>query len=145
MVKELSQFLKIPQKTIYYWFSENGKVPAQHCIAIEEFTKGKLTRYEMRPDVFGKQPHQIFPTLVSLNDLTLYLESINKPLSDFTSNLFPANVDKNQQPYYYTAEVLDLLFGKTEEDEQREHENIQSLKMGDELLQNSANNTENNY
>lgn len=32
------------------------KVPANRCLAIEEATAGKVTRYQLRPDVFGDAP-----------------------------------------------------------------------------------------
>lgn len=31
--------------------------PAHHCLAIEEATGGKVTRYQLRPDVFGPAPN----------------------------------------------------------------------------------------
>jgi DNA-binding transcriptional regulator YdaS (Cro superfamily) len=34
------------------------QIPPQHCITIEEATGGKVTRYELRPDVFGPAPMQ---------------------------------------------------------------------------------------
>ena len=36
----------------------NGRkpVPASRAIAIEEATGGSVTRYDLRPDVFGKKP-----------------------------------------------------------------------------------------
>lgn len=33
-----------------------GKVPARHCIAIESAAGGAVTRYDLRPDVFGNGP-----------------------------------------------------------------------------------------
>lgn len=38
---------------IYYWLKNT--VPAKRCIAIEQATGGKVTRYDLRPDVFGKR------------------------------------------------------------------------------------------
>ncbi|GGD58015.1 YdaS family helix-turn-helix protein [Pseudoxanthomonas indica] len=32
------------------------KAPAKHCVAIEEATGGVVTRYDLRPDVFGSAP-----------------------------------------------------------------------------------------
>lgn len=31
------------------------QVPADRCIAIESATEGRVTRHDLRPDVFGKQ------------------------------------------------------------------------------------------
>ena len=33
-----------------------GRVPPERCLAIEKATGGKVTRYELRPDVFGDPP-----------------------------------------------------------------------------------------
>lgn len=32
------------------------RVPAEYCRAIEKATEGALTRYQLRPDVFGAAP-----------------------------------------------------------------------------------------
>jgi DNA-binding transcriptional regulator YdaS (Cro superfamily) len=32
------------------------QVPAERCVAIEAATGGKVTRYELRPDIFGGAP-----------------------------------------------------------------------------------------
>lgn len=34
----------------------NRGVPAERCLAIEEVTKGTVSRYDLRPDVFGPAP-----------------------------------------------------------------------------------------
>lgn len=47
----------VKQAHVWYWLnSENGVVPAEHCIAIEQATGGAVTRHELRPDVFGPAP-----------------------------------------------------------------------------------------
>jgi DNA-binding transcriptional regulator YdaS (Cro superfamily) len=33
-----------------------GQVPAERCLAVEAATGGAVTRYDLRPDVFGKAP-----------------------------------------------------------------------------------------
>ncbi len=35
-----------------------GRAPANQCIAIEAATKGAVTRYDLRPDVFGDHPNE---------------------------------------------------------------------------------------
>lgn len=35
------------------------RIPPNHCIAIETATGGKVTRYDLRPDVFGPAPTPI--------------------------------------------------------------------------------------
>lgn len=39
---------------IYHWL--NSRVPAERCQAIEDVTAGEVTRYQLRPDVFGDAP-----------------------------------------------------------------------------------------
>lgn len=44
----------VKQAHVWYWLNTPGaKVPAEHCAAIEHATEGKITREELRPDVFG--------------------------------------------------------------------------------------------
>lgn len=53
----LAAALNIKQQHVWNWINRSGgKVPAEHCRAIEEATGGKVTRYELRPDVFGPEP-----------------------------------------------------------------------------------------
>lgn len=35
---------------------KTGRVPAERCLPIERITNGAVTRYELRPDVFGESP-----------------------------------------------------------------------------------------
>ena len=51
---ELAEACGQPRQAVDRW-RRTGKVPAHHCIPIEVATKGAVTRYELRPDVFGKQ------------------------------------------------------------------------------------------
>ena len=51
---ELAQKLGLKsQGTISQWVTGRRPLPAIHCRKIEELTDGKVTRYELRPDVFG--------------------------------------------------------------------------------------------
>lgn len=50
LAKKLGLF---PQH-VHNWKSRG--VPAQRCIDIEQATEGAVTRYELRPDVFGDKP-----------------------------------------------------------------------------------------
>lgn len=44
----------IQQGHVWYWLREKGgEVPAEHCAAIERATDGKVTRQDLRPDIFG--------------------------------------------------------------------------------------------
>ena len=51
----LAAILGIKSPSISEW-RKRGKVPADRCIAIERATNGAVTRYELRPDVFGTKP-----------------------------------------------------------------------------------------
>jgi hypothetical protein len=48
---------RIYQSHVSKWLREtkNG-LPAEYCIAIEQATNGTVTRYMLRPDVFGTIP-----------------------------------------------------------------------------------------
>jgi DNA-binding transcriptional regulator YdaS (Cro superfamily) len=43
------------QQTVWNW-AKRGVPPADQCPAIEAAVDGKVTRYELRPDVFGNPP-----------------------------------------------------------------------------------------
>lgn len=47
----LARSLEVLPQHINNW--KKRGVPADRCIAIEEATQGKVTRYDLRPDVFG--------------------------------------------------------------------------------------------
>jgi DNA-binding transcriptional regulator YdaS (Cro superfamily) len=44
----------VKQGHVWYWLhAKDGQVPAEYCQAIEAATGGRVTRFELRPDVFG--------------------------------------------------------------------------------------------
>lgn len=45
---------KVRTGHIYHWL--RNTVPAERCLAIEQATGGKVTRHDLRPDVFGTSP-----------------------------------------------------------------------------------------
>lgn len=45
----------VKQQHVWRWVRA-GRVPAEYALAIETATGGKVTRYELRPDVFGPAP-----------------------------------------------------------------------------------------
>lgn len=53
---KLAALLGKQQGHVGKWLHRDRKVPAEMCIAIERATGGKVTRYELRPDVFGDPP-----------------------------------------------------------------------------------------
>lgn len=52
---ELARRLNVIPSVIGNWRMRE-QVPAERCIDVENATKGKVTRYELRPDVFGHAP-----------------------------------------------------------------------------------------
>lgn len=44
------------QAHVWNWLNRDKTVPADQCIPIETATDGEVSRYELRPDVFGKAP-----------------------------------------------------------------------------------------
>ena len=51
----LADMLGIRSPSIAGW-KTTGSVPANRCRSIEHLTGGKVTRYDLRPDVFGPDP-----------------------------------------------------------------------------------------
>lgn len=51
---ELARLVGVRPQAVDKWL--RGRAPAERCRAIEEATGGAVTRYELRPDVFGKAP-----------------------------------------------------------------------------------------
>lgn len=49
----LASRLGVTPVLVHQWAQSKRKVPAERCLAIEEASKGDVTRYELRPDVFG--------------------------------------------------------------------------------------------
>lgn len=46
---------RISPQAVHKW-TISGAVPAERVLAIEAATKGKVSRYDLRPDVFGSPP-----------------------------------------------------------------------------------------
>lgn len=44
--------LEISQAAVSKW----PRVPAERVLSVERLTQGQMSRYEMRPDVYGDQP-----------------------------------------------------------------------------------------
>lgn len=51
----LARRLSISTQAVHLWLRKN-QVPAERCRQIEASTNGQITRYELRPDVFGEPP-----------------------------------------------------------------------------------------
>ncbi|WP_411393486.1 transcriptional regulator [Xylella fastidiosa] len=55
-VNALAASLGVRQSAISNWRAR-GRVPAERCIVIERVTNGAVSRYQLRPDIFGT-PHK---------------------------------------------------------------------------------------
>lgn len=51
----LAKRLHVRQSVVSNWLLR-GSIPADRCIPVEEAIDGAVTRYELRPDVFGDAP-----------------------------------------------------------------------------------------
>lgn len=51
----LAKALGVSPQAVWKW-QRSGRVPAERCIAIESATDGRVTRYALRPDVYGPAP-----------------------------------------------------------------------------------------
>jgi len=49
----MANALSESQQTVSYWVRA-GRAPERACIPIERATEGAVTRYALRPDVFGR-------------------------------------------------------------------------------------------
>ena len=56
----LARQLGINPQSVQLWVKDK-KVPAKRCIKIEELTGGKLTRYQLNPEIFGEDKNIIPP------------------------------------------------------------------------------------
>lgn len=52
--KELASLIGVRPNVVWNWVSRE-KVPADKVLDIERALNGAVTRYELRPDVFGKR------------------------------------------------------------------------------------------
>jgi DNA-binding transcriptional regulator YdaS (Cro superfamily) len=51
-ISSLASFCEVSPPAVFKWIEKN-RAPADRCIQIEKATKGKITRYQLRPDDFG--------------------------------------------------------------------------------------------
>ena len=47
----IAKYCKVSKQAVYQWIREG--VPAKRCKQIEELTDGKITRINLRPDIFS--------------------------------------------------------------------------------------------
>lgn len=53
----LASALGVTPQAIFLWLKK-GRVPVERALAIETLTGGKVTRRDLRPDIFGALIHQ---------------------------------------------------------------------------------------
>lgn len=52
----LAKAIGVKQQHVWNWLNRDGKPAAEHVLGIEKATEGRVTRYDLRPDVFGQPP-----------------------------------------------------------------------------------------
>lgn len=52
----MARICNVQQPHVWNWLNKSEKAPAEKVLAIEEATKGQISRYALRPDVFGPAP-----------------------------------------------------------------------------------------
>lgn len=50
----LARTLGVKPQHVWNWLNRDEKVPAEQVLAIEKATEGKVTRHDLRPDIFGQ-------------------------------------------------------------------------------------------
>lgn len=55
----LAKSIGVVQQNVWSWVHRFGKAPPERCIAIEKATNGRVTRYDLRRDVFGDPPKKV--------------------------------------------------------------------------------------
>ena len=50
----LARACGVKQGHVWYWLNEADQVPAEHVLKIEEATGGKVSRHDLRPDIYPR-------------------------------------------------------------------------------------------
>lgn len=50
----LARLLGVSQPTVWHWVHKAERVPGEHVIAIETVTAGRVTRHDLRPDLYPR-------------------------------------------------------------------------------------------
>lgn len=53
---QLAKAIGVKQQHVWNWLHRDGKPAAEFVLPIESAVSGRVTRYELRPDVFGAGP-----------------------------------------------------------------------------------------
>jgi DNA-binding transcriptional regulator YdaS (Cro superfamily) len=63
----LAKKINVKTPTVCQWLSKKRPVPSGRCLAIEQAVDGRVTRYELCPEVFG-QPAEPLPVSTSATE-----------------------------------------------------------------------------
>ncbi|MFS1524476.1 helix-turn-helix domain-containing protein [Microbulbifer sp. 2304DJ12-6] len=55
---KLAQSLGVTQGLVSAWVTGRKKIAPHWCLPIEQSTNGVITRYDLRPDIFGPVPEE---------------------------------------------------------------------------------------
>ena len=53
---ELARRIGKKQAHIWNWLNRDGRIPADMVLAVERATDGKVSRHELRPDIYPPEP-----------------------------------------------------------------------------------------
>lgn len=56
--EKLAQSLGVTQGLVSAWVTGRKKIAPHWCLPIEQSTNGVVTRYDLRPDIFGSAPQE---------------------------------------------------------------------------------------
>ncbi|MGY3265832.1 YdaS family helix-turn-helix protein [Lysobacter sp. HA35] len=58
LAERVTSISKVPltPQGVHNWFAR-GVIPPGRCLPVEQALDGLVTRFELRPDVFGEPPH----------------------------------------------------------------------------------------
>jgi Putative antitoxin of bacterial toxin-antitoxin system, YdaS/YdaT len=54
--ESIARAMGVSEVAVRHWVNGIRRVPGTHCIPLELLTGRQVTRYELRPDIFGKPP-----------------------------------------------------------------------------------------
>lgn len=54
----IAKMCSVSPQAVQQW-KISGRIPAERVLIIEKLVDGQVSRYQMRPDVFGKQSEQL--------------------------------------------------------------------------------------
>lgn len=56
--QKLAEAANASPQAVSFWVSGERTISAEYALRVEHATGGKVTRYDLRPDIFGKAPAQ---------------------------------------------------------------------------------------